>query len=1282
MKTKKRVQRGIMVAFFTLALLASLVAPIALTPASAEGVVNGNENSEVLYLHSTDGIDPLQLLEECVCTKWHELLPTYSNNYHLKEHEDTNKDGQLSPCDNIMLNRVINGLESIEECGWYHVDEVTVTIGVIPKEGNSVPMAIAELMYLEFMGDYQSIEQTIYDPECTYWHEIRLDFCNVYHLKTWDDSDITTLSINGEGDEKLSSCDFIELNRELNGSEECGWYHVIEVAIDIIVSPIDKTPPKTTKEYGEPYYTDGVGEWITADTSIYLNATDEDSGVDYTRYRVWYNGEWTDWLTYTGPFTMGEIGEGIDCLHKIEYYSVDIAGNEESWHEVMVEADAAEFEAYSALAVDPFALRSIHVVYTEEASQDLIYKMSPDFGKTWTSRTVLISGLAEASEPDIEISPNGDIHVVFIGYLPGQQQRISHIWYDFAANNYGYENATDPANWEDRVLVDDTGRDNVYPQIAIDSLNDVHCVWAGDSDGVESGGEQDIFYSVFDERTWSSRITLYTNATTTPGWPNPQIISNYTDDLHVVFLDSNENMMKYLTYYTVIEEVEDDDGSGGNPTGEWGSYHGGIWSPQVADNVGGSSASYGTVAGLAIEGNMLHITWQDVRDGDGEVYENTRDLTTRDAFGTEWQLTFEQYIDDDGTSVGETLMESGRFDNLHLFFRDSVGYDIWYMEYHSAWSTPVKVADSGAEHVHLWSELAVDNFDSPLLTYTKATNDYTEFDICYKKPYHNQVVRVDNTPPTTTKTVIDTTITLEAKDYCRCEKYAILVVGRELGAVLPAHPHFVSVTEMEGMLRQKCKETGGWNITRLVVGSTDPQADATIENLKKAFADVKKAADEGRCCHFFFYYCDHGGQQDPVPGSGRIEPAGSIDNKDEFLPLTDGKLYDDELADLINSICKCKNTVIVIHACRSGGFIPDIVAKNPGKPMVICTSCREDEKSYSVPCHWAVYNHFLTEELKTCVSVEKAHDNAVDKIKTSGQYPKSAAVHPQIYDSHTEKPKFLYCCGVRSYLIHYRISYEGEPGLEQVGELNQPVSFELTEPGEYIIEYWAVDSLDNEEEHHLQTHYVDTGPPENGEDYPRYEVGEQNPDGTYQVTITDVLFDAISGVKMVVAEVDDTVAFEADDINLPEYEFSFVANLVPGEHTLTIEAWDVAGNYLQKEVDVVVPEIIQAIINIDPNTLNLKSKGKWITCYIELPEDYVVEDIDVGTVELSYGGGGVSAAWGDVQDGVLMVKFDRAEVQSILSPGDEIELTVSGELNDGTPFEGTDTIRVTDKGKK
>jgi len=64
----------------------------------------------------------------------------------------------------------------------------------------------------------------------------------------------------------------------------------------------------------------------------------------------------------------------------------------------------------------------------------------------------------------------------------------------------------------------------------------------------------------------------------------------------------------------------------------------------------------------------------------------------------------------------------------------------------------------------------------------------------------------------------------------------------------------------------------------------------------------------------------------------------------------------------------------------------------------------------------------------------------------------------------------------------------------------------------------------------------------------------------------------------------------------------------------------------------------------------LKSKDKWVTCYIELPNDGDVSDIDVATVELWHGSAFIILAEehpievGDYDgDGVLdlMVKFGK-----------------------------------------
>jgi parallel beta-helix repeat protein len=115
---------------------------------------------------------------------------------------------------------------------------------------------------------------------------------------------------------------------------------------------------------------------------------------------------------------------------------------------------------------------------------------------------------------------------------------------------------------------------------------------------------------------------------------------------------------------------------------------------------------------------------------------------------------------------------------------------------------------------------------------------------------------------------------------------------------------------------------------------------------------------------------------------------------------------------------------------------------------------------------------------------------------------------------------------------------------------------------------------------------------------------------------------------------------------------------------------------------------IKATVDFEPDTLNLRSKGKLVTCYIELPDGNDVANINVSTIKLN---GTVSAelkptAIGDYDNDAipdLMVKFDRTKVMeyilnSVSMTGKFVTVTlaITGKLNDGTPFQGTDTIRI------
>ncbi|RLF52632.1 MAG: hypothetical protein DRN19_00590 [Thermoplasmata archaeon] len=116
--------------------------------------------------------------------------------------------------------------------------------------------------------------------------------------------------------------------------ESSGTYNVTLTVIDddnLIakcskIITIGGTPPTTIKTVGNPRYGPN-DEFVTSHTEFNFTTVGDFSGTSETFYRIWYNDIWSNWIEYTGNFTLS--GEG---KHYLEYYSVDNAGNIEDVH--------------------------------------------------------------------------------------------------------------------------------------------------------------------------------------------------------------------------------------------------------------------------------------------------------------------------------------------------------------------------------------------------------------------------------------------------------------------------------------------------------------------------------------------------------------------------------------------------------------------------------------------------------------------------------------------------------------------------------------------------------------------------------------------------------------------------------------------------------------------------------------------------------------------------------------------------------------------------------------
>ena len=163
-----------------------------------------------------------------------------------------------------------------------------------------------------------------------------------------------------------------------------------------------------------------------------------------------------------------------------------------------------------------------------------------------------------------------------------------------------------------------------------------------------------------------------------------------------------------------------------------------------------------------------------------------------------------------------------------------------------------------------------------------------------------------------------------------------------------------------------------------------------------------------------------------------------------------------------------------------------------------------------------------------------------------------------------------------------------------------------------------------------------------------------------------------------------TVVPEPDALPTDTYSLEFIAN---GETIVLAKNVPISNipdqPYIIRSTEITIIQIIPASIDIEPDTLNLKSKIKWATAYITLPKGYDVADINVSTVELWYKGNSVAAEWGDIQDGTFMVKFSGSDVQSLFSGSVEAAtLTITGKIFYNGAYvdlEGNDTISVIEK---
>jgi hypothetical protein len=252
--------------------------------------------------------------------------------------------------------------------------------------------------------------------------------------------------------------------------------------------------------------------------------------------------------------------------------------------------------------------------------------------------------------------------------------------------------------------------------------------------------------------------------------------------------------------------------------------------------------------------------------------------------------------------------------------------------------------------------------------------------------------------------------------------------------------------------------------------------------------------------------------------------------------------------------------------------------------------------------------------------------------------------------------------------FHTAVAYGGAPeGLDQITSISAPTPFQPENPNAPPV---ADISCESPEVSAGQTVYLDG-------------LGSYDDDGE----IVSYLWDFGDGTRSDGLEAANASGYEAEHVY---YE--------AGEYTITLTVIDDQGAEGKAEYTVTV-SAVAAGIKISPRVLSLKSRGRWMHAWVNLPEGCDAAQVGVDSIEVSAGssppqpialanGSGmavISRKW-MARKNKFYIKFDRqATIDAVSAASDQTTIRINGAAfcNDGyAEFGGEDTIRTITKEKK
>jgi len=234
-----------------------------------------------------------------------------------------------------------------------------------------------------------------------------------------------------------------------------------------------------------------------------------------------------------------------------------------------------------AIAVDSFG--HLHLVWHEypPGNEELYYMKSTDGGATWTPAKRLTWTSGNSWNPAIVVDASGKLYLVWRDSTPGFDYEI-----------YFKKSTDGGGTWTPSKRLTWTSGLSSYPNIAIDSVGNLHLVWTDNAPG-----NDELYYkkSTDEGASWSKMKRI----TWTPGYSNyPAIVAEPSNYIHTIWEDDSPGNNQL--YY----KKSTDEGA------SWSKMKRITWT---------SNHSFWPVAAVDSSGN-LHVIWGEKLSDGVELY--------------------------------------------------------------------------------------------------------------------------------------------------------------------------------------------------------------------------------------------------------------------------------------------------------------------------------------------------------------------------------------------------------------------------------------------------------------------------------------------------------------------------------------------------------------------------------------------------------------------------------------------------------------------------------------